>query len=103
MFKRFRFGIVKVLALLACGSLPIGSTVAADGSTIPGTGAVSGTVTASKPFTAAQVYLRSADKPVTFMVYTAAGKYQAINVMPGDYEVTVVRRGFAWELGDETR
>ena len=55
MFKRSRFGIVTVLALLACGSLPIGSAVAADGSTIPGTGAVSGAVTASKPFTAAQV------------------------------------------------
>ena len=64
-------------------------------STIPGTGAVTGTVTASKPFTAAHVYLRSQDKPVTFMVYTSGGKYQAINVLPGDYEVTVARRGFA--------
>jgi virginiamycin B lyase len=95
MFKRFRFGIVTVLALLACGSLPIGSAVAADGSTIPGTGAVSGTVTASKPFTAAQVYLRNAEKGVTFMVYTAGGKYQAVNLYPGDYDVTVARRGFA--------
>src|SRR2546425_7083453 len=95
MFKRFRFGIVKVLALLACGSLPIGSAVAADGSTITGTGVVSGTVTASKPFTAAQVYLRNAEKGVTFMVYTAGGKYQAVNLYPGDYDVTVARRGFA--------
>ena len=58
---------------------------------------MSGTVTAARPFTAAQVYLKSTDKPVTFMVYTAGGKYQAINVMPGDYEVTVARRGFASE------
>ena len=29
------------------------------------------------------------------MVYTAAGKYQAVNLYPGDYEVTVARRGFA--------
>jgi streptogramin lyase len=64
-------------------------------STIAGTGAVTGTVTAAKPFTAAQVYLRSADKPVTFMVYTSGGKYQAINVLPGTYEVSVARRGFA--------
>ena len=40
-------------------------------STIAGAGAVSGTVTAARPFTAAQVYLKSTDKPVTFMVYTA--------------------------------
>src|SRR5438477_7168797 len=66
-------------------------------STIAGAGAVSGTVTAARPFTAAQVYLKSTDKPVTFMVYTAGGKYQAINVMPGDDEVTVARRGFASE------
>src|SRR3954454_6945197 len=68
---------------------------AAAQSTIPGTGAVTGTVTAGKPFTAAQVYLRSAEKPVTFMVYTSGGKYQAINVLPGEYEVTVARRGFS--------
>src|SRR5438093_342538 len=65
--------------------------------TIAGTGAVTGTVTAPKPFTAAQVYLRNADKSVTFMVYTAGGKYQAINLYPGDYEVTAARRGFTSE------
>src|SRR5262245_50741095 len=70
-------------------------TVSADGPTIAGTGAVSGTVTAGKPFTAAQVYLRNAEKGVTFMVYTAGGKYQAINLYPGEYELTVGRRGFA--------
>ena len=68
--------------------LATGPTLAAN-STIAGTGAVTGTVTASKPFTAAQVYLRNAEKGVTFMVYTAGGKYQAINLYPGDYEVTV--------------
>src|SRR5262245_27389017 len=50
--------------------------------TIAGTGAVTGTVTASRPFTAAQVYLRNADKAVTFMVYTVSGNYQAINLYP---------------------
>jgi streptogramin lyase len=64
-------------------------------STIAGTGAVTGTVTAHKPFKAAQVYLRGQDKPVTFMVFTADGKYQAINVLPGTYAVSVARRGFA--------
>src|ERR671934_137483 len=82
-------------ALLALGCvLAAPSIAAADGPSIPGTGAVSGTVTAGKPFTAAQVYLRNAEKGVTFMVYSAGGKYQAINLYPGEYELTVGRRGF---------
>ena len=79
--------------------LALTGVIAIDGaqaqSTIPGTGAVTGTVTATKPFTAAQVYLRNAEKGVTFMVYTAGGKYQAINLYPGVYDVHVARRGFA--------
>ena len=62
--------------------------LAAD-STIAGTGAVVGTVTAPKPFTAAQVYLRNLEKPVTFMVYTAGGKYRAINLLAGTYEAEI--------------
>jgi virginiamycin B lyase len=79
--------------------LALTGVIAIDGaqaqSTIPGTGAVTGTVTATKPFTAAQVYLRNAEKGVTFMVYTAGGNYQAINLYPGVYDVHVARRGFA--------
>jgi len=84
-------------------SLPFGVIVAAPGaaaestikSTINGTGVVVGTVSAPKLFTAAHVYLRGQDKPVTFMVFTAGGKYQAINVLPGTYRITAERRGFA--------
>jgi len=86
------------LVLLGLGCLLAqASGAAAEGPTIAGTGAVTGTVTAAKPFTAAQVYLRNAEKGVTFMVYTNRGKYQAINLYPGDYDVTVARRGFASE------
>ena len=52
--------------------LSIGPTLAAS-STIPGTGAVAGAVTAPQPFTAAHVYLYNSEKRVTFMVYTADG------------------------------
>ena len=91
---RLRGNIIK-LALLALGCvLAAPPDAAAEGPTIAGTGAVSGTITAGKPFTAAQVYLRNAEKGVTFMVYTAGGKYQAINLFPGEYELTVGRRGF---------
>src|SRR5258705_13867287 len=90
---RLQGNIVK-LALLALGGLLVAPpNAAAEGPTIAGPGAVSGTVTAGKPFTAAQVYLRNAEKGVTFMVYTAGGKYQAINLFPGEDELTVGRRG----------
>jgi virginiamycin B lyase len=82
---------ISVLALTIAAAVP---AIAAE-STIAGTGAVTVPVTAAKRFTAAQVYLRSTDKPVTFMVYTSGGRYQAINVLPGTYEVSVARRGFA--------
>jgi virginiamycin B lyase len=85
---------LSVLALAIATAMAGVPAMAAE-STIAGTGAVTGTVTATKPFTAAHVYLRSSDKPVTFMVYTSGGKYQAINVLPGSYDVTVARRGFA--------
>jgi virginiamycin B lyase len=84
-----------VSLLFVCGAVASGPARAGDEKGIPGTGAVAGTVTASKPFTAAQVYLRSADKPVTFMVYTSGGKYRAINILPGEYEIRVARKGFA--------
>src|SRR6266852_9474001 len=89
-FDRLHVNIAK-LVLLGCAIAYAPSTTAGE---IAGTGAVTGTVSASKPFTAAQVYLRNAEKGVTFMVYTAGGKYQAINLYPGEYELTVGRRGF---------
>ena len=84
------------LVLLVLGGVVAGGGAQAQ-STIAGTGAVTGTVTATKPLTAAQVYLRNAEKGVTFMVYTAGGKYQAINLYPGVYDVHVARRGFSSE------
>ena len=92
MSLRLQVFMKLVLPLLGC--VLAAAPAAADGSTIAGTGAVTGIVTASKPFTAAQVYLRNAEKGVTFMVYTSGGKYQAINLYPGEYELTVGRRGF---------
>jgi streptogramin lyase len=97
MFDRSNAYLGKLVVVALGCVLAHAPNVAAEGPTIAGTGAVTGTVTAAKPFTAAQVYLRNAEKGVTFMVYTRAGKYQAINLYPGDYDVTVARRGFAAE------
>ena len=83
--------ILTVASMLGLG-LANGPGLAAS-STIPGTGAVTGTVTAAQPFSAAHVYLYNAEKRVTYMVYSAGGRYQAINLYPGQYEVRAARRG----------
>ena len=68
---------------------------AADASSLPGTATLSGKVDAPKPFKAAQVHLMNVDKNVLFMVYTSGGRYRAVNLFPGRYEVTVQKPGFA--------
>jgi len=62
-------------------------------SSVKGLGTVSGTVVASKPFTAAQVYLRNTDKRIQYMVYTKDGAFHAVALFPGRYELTVRARG----------
>ena len=62
---------------------------------IPGTGVLEGAVTADAPFKAAKVIARNADRRMTYLVYTAGGRYRAINVLPGSYELTVEKQGFA--------
>ncbi len=83
--------------LLLGGSLwgtRVGTIAAA---TISSTGSLSGVVTAPKPFVAAKIYARNLDKHVLYMVYTAGGKYRAVNLLPGNYEVSVEKDGFAAE------
>ena len=48
-----------------------------DGRNIAGMGSLTGTVTAGKPFKAAQVYIRNTDKRIMYMVYTNAGQFRA--------------------------
>jgi virginiamycin B lyase len=64
---------------------------------IPSTGALSGTVRGPRPFKAARVYARNVDKNIVFMVYTENGRYHAVNLIPGNYEVSVRKKGFTSE------
>ena len=66
---------------------------AAAPSELSGLASVSGTVTAANPFKAAKVYFRNTDKRMQYMVYTAGGKYRAMYLMPGNYEMRVEARG----------
>jgi len=61
---------------------------------ISGTGMISGTVEAPKPFQAAKVYVMNTDKNILYMVYTSGGKFRAVNLLPGRFEVTVRKQGF---------
>src|SRR3984893_9446188 len=61
---------------------------------IAGMGSLSGTVKAPKEFKAAKVFAKNVDKHVVYMVYTDGGRYQAIDLLPGSYEVTVAKNGF---------
>ena len=73
-----------------------GNTVTAQtAGPLQGLGTVTGTVTAGKPFKAAQVFIRSTDqrRRMLYMVYTNAGAFKAVALFPGNYEVTVMARG----------
>jgi len=87
--KKHCLHIAIAVVLLIVTSRP--STAAA----IPNTATLSGTIQASKPFQAAEVFVRNVDKNILYMVYTSGGRYRAVNLFPGSYEVSVEKRGFS--------
>ena len=87
--------VVLVLAAVgASGVLEPGEAAAR----IPGTATLSGTVAADAPFTAARVYIRNVDRRMLYMVYTQAGRYRAVALFPGNYEVSVRAPGRASDM-----
>jgi virginiamycin B lyase len=68
---------------------------AAEAASMKGLGSLAGSVKAPKPFKAARVYAENLDKNVLYMVYTHNGNYQVINLMPGNYEIRIRKRGFS--------
>ena len=70
---------------------------AAEIGALPGTGALSGKVTAPRPFQAARVYATNLDKGMRYVVFTYRGGYRAVNMLPGTYQVTVKKGGFTAE------
>jgi streptogramin lyase len=91
-FQSFKYSssvTVLFLGLLTLGGIAGEMNSAYAAETIAGTASLSGSVTAERPFTAAQVYARNMDKSMLYMVYTNRGRYAAINLMPGGYEVWV--------------
>lgn len=86
-------GIVFVLC-----AQPIPKLLTVTAATGSNMGSLSGTVAAPKPFKAAQVYAKNVDKNILYMVYTVGGRYRAMNLFPGNYEVSAEKRGFSSEV-----
>src|SRR6202140_400668 len=76
------------------GQMKADKSAIAGTNAIAGMGSLSGTVKAPKEFKAAKVYAKNVDKNVVYMVYTDGGRYQAVNLFPGSYEVSVTKNGF---------
>ena len=97
MTNRFLVGVAAIVTVmvvfLGFQGRQFSMAAATDG-LLPGTGSLSGTVKAPRPFKAARVYARNVDKDVLFMVYTSGGAYRAVNLFPGNYEVHVEEKGF---------
>src|SRR5438876_11112547 len=90
-----------IVVVLAVGYLAVGrggwafapvTTVQAPA--LRGMASMSGTVTSSKPFKAAQVYIRNVDMRIMYMVFTNTGQFWAVSLFPGNYEVSVTAKGF---------
>ena len=60
---------------------------------LSGLSSISGSVTSPKAFKAAKVYFRNSEKHRLYMVYTNGGKYQAMHLEPGTYDLTVEAPG----------
>jgi cytochrome c len=57
--------------------------------TLPGLGELSGQVRGGAPDSLAVVSARNRQRDVAYIVYVINGRYRAVNLFPGDYEVTV--------------
>ena len=98
------------LAIVTMGGLAVGALIigvggrssatltAAQATSLSAMGNLSGTVTAARPFKAAQVYLRNVDKRIMYMVYTNAGQFRSVALFPGNYEVRVIAKGLASDV-----
>ncbi|MDH3276113.1 MAG: carboxypeptidase-like regulatory domain-containing protein, partial [Gammaproteobacteria bacterium] len=67
----------------------LGLILPASADQIAGYGQLSGNVTGSEPGVLPVVYAYNTDKDVAYTVYVVNGKYHAVNLIPGPYDVTI--------------
>ena len=56
---------------------------------LPGYAKLTGTVTGSEPGVLPAIYALNTAKDVNYMVFAINGKYRAVNLIPGPYEITI--------------
>ena len=95
--------ITRLLMVGLVALVVVAALATAKAASIPGTATVSGVVDSSKPFKAAQVYFRNNEKRMVYMVYTVGGRYQASQLFPGEYEVSVATKGLQNLASDVTK
>lgn len=78
-----------LLGSIACAFISLGVVLPAQGDQLPGHGQLSGTVTGSQPGVLPVVYAFNTDRNVGYQVFVVDGKYRAVNLMPGSYDVTI--------------
>ena len=76
------FAILGLLCLLGCGDSGMLDTLQ---NQVPGTGMLSGQVTAPKAFQPARVYAKNLDKDILYLVFTGGGLYRTVAMLPGSY------------------
>jgi streptogramin lyase len=64
-------------------------SVAAHAGQLPGYGHLSGSVAGTEPGVLPVVYAYNTDKDVGYTVFVVNGKYRAVNLIPGVYDVTI--------------
>ena len=94
--------VALAVTALVTGFLTWGSVGAAQSpertGSLAGSASLTGTVEAPRPFTAARVYARNTDRRILYMVYTAAGRFRAVGLLPGSYEVNVQAAGLVSDV-----
>jgi streptogramin lyase/mono/diheme cytochrome c family protein len=86
-------GLTAGFLMIGTGGRTSATLTAAQATSLSAMGGLSGTVTSSKPFKAAQVYMRNVDKRIMYMVYTNAGQFRSVGLFPGNYEISVTAKG----------
>src|SRR5213083_2193156 len=92
--RRVLLPVIVVVLAVGQGGLASAPVTTVQAPAVRGMASMSGTVTSAKPFKAAQVYIRNVDMRIMYMVFTNAGQFRAVSLVPGNYEISVTAKGF---------
>src|SRR5213083_812808 len=92
--RRVLLPVIVVVLAVGQGGLASAPVTTVQAPAVRVMASMSGMVTSSKPFKAAQVYIRNVDMRIMYMVFTNAGQFRAVSLFPGNYEISVTAKGF---------